>query len=167
MRGLAFDPRRRYLTGPPPGSPSAVYRKRRLLAAFDPRVRYLRGLGDDTPSAADLLELAELNPSTGDYGPTQTDSLISAESGLPVGVYGTAPQTSPLALLPGLQSPGVTMFSTPSTAASIANRPAATAAPATSWLSTINPTLGISNGFLLGGVGAIAALVLLSGSKRR
>lgn len=166
---LGFDPRRRYLTGPPAGSPSAVYRKRRLLAAFDPRVRYLRGLGQDDITAADLQELS--NPSGandiyGQGGPSQTDALIAAETGLPVGIYSAQPMTSPVRLLPGL-STTTTLFATPSTAASLANRPAATAAASTNWFSQTNPTLGISNGLLLGGVGAIAALVLLSGSKRR
>lgn len=161
---LGFDPRRRYLTGPPPGSPSYVYRKRRLLAGFDPRVRYLRGLrglGDDTPSLGPYTPITE----TPDYGVIDTDVQMAETGG------GLNPLSSSTGVGPG--SPygtatpvTMTIFSTPSTAASLANR---STAPATtpSWFSQTNPTLGISNGLLAGGVAALAALVLLSGGRRR
>lgn len=167
-----FNARARYLRGLAGLgiTPSQAYRKRRLLAAFNPRARYLRGLGQDGITAADLQELA--NPSGandiyGEAGPSQADAITSVETGLPPGIYAASPTPGTVAPLPGLTTGLTTLFTTPSTAASLANKPATAAAPSTSWFSQTNPTLGISNGILVGGLGAIAAIVLLTGGRKR
>lgn len=167
----SFDPRRRYLTGPAPGSPSVVFRKRRLLA-FDPRRRYLTGLGDDI-TAADLTALA--NPTGanagayGSSGPSQTQALDVAE-GVPVL---TPAQSAFTSLYNYFQQPAVRPNSpvpvivTPSTAAAIANAIPSSATQPASWWSTQNPTFKVSNGTLVMGSGALALLVLLSGGRKR
>lgn len=169
--GLGFDPRRRYLTGPPPGSPSAVYRKRRLLAAFDPRVRYLRGLGDDSFPSLGPSPVEDLSDTVNPY---TTAQYALDQASLPLlNAPAAGPNETGVGVVPGLLPAGsslpytYSLFQTPSTAASMANA-TATPSSATSWFSQINPTLGVSNGLLVGGIGAIAALVLLlpSGRKR-
>lgn len=159
-----FNARARYLRGLSGLgiTPSQAYRKSRLLAGFNPRARYLRGFGQDEPSLGPYIPITE----TPDYGVIDTNVQM-AETGA-----GLNPLSSSTGLGPGTPAGTAgnlltTLFSTPSTAASLANKPAVPATSTTSWFSQVNPTLGISNGILVGGLGAIAAIVLLTGGRKR
>lgn len=148
---LGFNPRARYLTGPPAGSPSYALRKRRLLA-FDARRRYLTGLGDVSlpvtgfPTAA----IAPLGPQVPSNAALDFSQLFN---------YFSQPTVTPGKPVP--------VAVTPSTAAAIANALPASGAASPSWFSQPNSIFGVSNGVLVGGVGALALLVLLSGGRRR
>lgn len=160
---LAFDPRARYLTGPPVGSPSYALRKRRLLA-FDARRRYLTGLGVAIPAnlpvtGFDTSVLTALNPPPSSF---LAPALTAAQQAF-MNMQNWAAQPA-VAVTPGRALP---VAVTPSTVAAIANAAPGMSTTPPSWLSRTNSVFGIPNGWLLGGAGALAALVLLSGGRRR
>ena len=166
LTGLGFDPRQRYLTGL-----GLMRRQRRLLMGrFNPRMRYLTGLGDSSV----------VNEGGSPYDAIDANAIIASQIG-PTYTY-TPPSALvdpslipyPTSSTPGTQT-GTIQYGAGAVMPSIVNAQGIStplgvpvAAPsATSWFNTINPTLGVSNLTLVLGLGGLALLAIMGGSKRR
>jgi len=88
---------------------------------------------------------------------------------IPAGTYGSvaSPGTSVTFMPSGAEQVNIPIPKSTAIAAPVMT-PVAAAAPTTaSWFSAANPSLGISNGLLLAGIGAIALVVLVSSSRSK
>jgi hypothetical protein len=145
-------------------------RRRRRLSAYDPRRRYL-SLGQDGNGDSFDWNAAIAQEQAASIIPAQTTpqyqaSLAQAAGTLaPVVPTTIAPPTISSGSYGSVVAPNTAVTYLPSGAMQL-SVPSPAAASTASWFNAVNPSLGISNGVLLIGVGLIGAVVLLgSGSS--
>jgi hypothetical protein len=158
-----YDPRRRYLNGL--GALRTLKRRRRLLHGLGIHTPGRRFLGDDGSDNPSLGPYSPIDLSAQPYDPGVAESgfnptELASEQGALDTAIAYSPPGSTVAITPTMST--VAFPVTGAQAAVLAS-----AAPTSaSWLAQTN-ALGLSNQSTLFGLGAIALLALLTGSKGR